>query len=345
MEICRRNKYGYCRYGDNCHFRHEKQICTESSCDVFNCEKRHPKICSWFQQYRRCKFTTFCKYKHINSENIDELINLIEENSKKLLEVNKALEAIKKEEELVKSKEEVFEEKVENRFVEFEGRITALFKLLEEKNEKIVNLESSLRETRESLEQVLNEKNLKKKKKSYNLEDSSKFKCKLCNFQSGSQSGLKTHISRKHTNYADNEVSFKCEICDDKYIKEEYLKEHMITHSYYKSEFLKFKCDECDFWGPNAQTMKMHYYRLHCENISCGICNLEVKDVEELDVHTSTCEIFKCKWCEKSYNNFSDIKSHAKEEHNGKSSCYQYNRMRIHEEYFTDKILYLKDLI
>ena len=26
--ICRRNKHGYCKYGDNCHLRHEKQICT-----------------------------------------------------------------------------------------------------------------------------------------------------------------------------------------------------------------------------------------------------------------------------------------------------------------------------
>ena len=88
MEVCRRNKYGYCKYGDNCHFRHEKQICTDSSCDVFNCEKRHPRICSWFQQYRRCKFTSFCKFKHVNSENIDDLIKLIEENSRKLLEIS-----------------------------------------------------------------------------------------------------------------------------------------------------------------------------------------------------------------------------------------------------------------
>ena len=108
---------------------------------------------------------------------------------------------------------------------------------------------------------------------------------------------------------------------------------------------MKFKCDECDFWGPNAQTMKMHYLRLHCENVSCGICELEFKDVEELDLHTSTCEIFKCKWCYTNYNNFSEIKSHAKKEHNGKSSCCQYKQMGIHEEFFTEKIIYLKDLI
>ena len=33
------------------------------------------------------------------------------------------------------------------------------------------------------------------------------------------------------------------------------MKDHMISHSFEK---LQFKCDECDFWGPNKQTMKMH---------------------------------------------------------------------------------------
>ena len=98
------------------------------------------------------------------------------------------------------------------------------------------------------------------------------------------------------------------------------------------------------------QGKRYFYYEIgclcfHCENVTCGIRDLEVKDVEELDIHTTTCEIFKCKWCDKSYNNFSDIKDHAKTEHNGKSSCYQYNRMRIHKDFFSDKVLWLKDLI
>ena len=71
------------------------------------------------------------------------------------------------------------------------------------------------------------------------------------------------------------------------------------------------QCDECDFWGPNAQTMKMHFQRLHSENVACGICSLEMKDIETLDIHTSTCEIFKCSWCDNSFNNVSDIKSHS----------------------------------
>ena len=36
----------------------------------------------------------------------------------------------------------------------------------------------------------------------------------MCDFQSGSKSGLKTHISRKHTNHTENDVPIKCEICE-----------------------------------------------------------------------------------------------------------------------------------
>ena len=58
--------------------------------------------------------------------------------------------------------------------------------------------------------------------------------------------------------------------------------------------------------------MKMHFRRVHSENISCGICNLEVKDIETLDIHTFTCERFQCNWCAKSFNNVSDMKIHGK---------------------------------
>ena len=46
------------------------------------------------------------------------------------------------------------------------------------------------------------------------------------------------------------------------------------------------------FWGPNAHTIKMHFRRLHCENVSCGICDFEMKDVESLDTNTLTCQRF-----------------------------------------------------
>ena len=56
-----------------------------------------------------------------------------------------------------------------------------------------------------------------------------------------------------------------------------YLREHMISHAY---QNMQFKCDECDFWGPNKHTMKMHIKKIHSEIIACGMCEFEAKDIE-----------------------------------------------------------------
>ena len=39
MKICRRNKYGYCKYGDTCNFKHVKEICKDNKCNIFNLRK------------------------------------------------------------------------------------------------------------------------------------------------------------------------------------------------------------------------------------------------------------------------------------------------------------------
>ena len=43
------------------------------------CEKRHPKICKYFRDYKRCKFTVGCMYKH-------KIFHEIFENIEKKLE-------------------------------------------------------------------------------------------------------------------------------------------------------------------------------------------------------------------------------------------------------------------
>ena len=65
----------------------------------------------------------------------------------------------------------------------------------------------------------------------------------MCDFQSSTSGGLKTHIARKHTNYSKNNLQIKCETCGEDFESEKDLKNHMITHSYSKPEFLKCKCD------------------------------------------------------------------------------------------------------
>ena len=38
----------------------------------------------------------------------------------------------------------------------------------------------------------------------------------------------------------------------------------------------------------------MHIKRNHSEIITCGMCDFEAKDIEILDTHTFTCEMYKC---------------------------------------------------
>ena len=46
-------------------------------------------------------------------------------------------------------------------------------------------------------------------------------------------------VDWKNTNYSENNLPIKCEICGDDFDNERDLKNHMITHSYTKPEFSK----------------------------------------------------------------------------------------------------------
>ena len=63
------NKFGYCKFGGYCRKRHVDKLCDVENCDISSCESRHPRRCKVYEQYGRCKFMEFCKYKH---ENISE---------------------------------------------------------------------------------------------------------------------------------------------------------------------------------------------------------------------------------------------------------------------------------
>ena len=92
----------------------------------------------------------------------------------------------------------------------------------------------------------------------------------------------------------------------------------MISHAYKCSSDLQFKCDECEFWGPNSLTMEVHVKKLHSEKINCGLCNYEASELESLETHMNTCEIYKCSDCKKSVKTLIDMKNHLRNEHNGK---------------------------
>ena len=47
QNVCRKYKYGHCKYGDKCHFRHVKTICVEKNCNEFFVRKDIPKFATF----------------------------------------------------------------------------------------------------------------------------------------------------------------------------------------------------------------------------------------------------------------------------------------------------------
>ena len=163
------------------------------------------------------------------------------------------------------------------------------------------------------------------------------FKCEMCDFQTNSKQGLKTHIARKHTKLSNEVFPKKCELCNRDIENSTEMKKHLISHSYKCSSKLKYKCDECDFWGPNELTLEMHVRKYHSENITCGMCECEAKDSENLEIHTFTCEIFQCNFCYEKFKNVQEMKTHWRNDHDGKSiTIKHFKRERDNHEFFED---------
>ena len=53
-----------------CKFKHNNETCVNQNCNVYDCERRHPKICNFQRDYGFFKFTTFCKYDHRKPKDI-----------------------------------------------------------------------------------------------------------------------------------------------------------------------------------------------------------------------------------------------------------------------------------
>ena len=115
QKICFRNKFGYCKYCERCRFRHENEQCEDNECEVYNCEKRHPRNCKHFRQYGYCKFTTFCKFKHIKQVHIAENSDKTDKLEKKLETLHIPKENKRNEEDLSKIKSFLCDNNVNNK--------------------------------------------------------------------------------------------------------------------------------------------------------------------------------------------------------------------------------------
>ena len=174
--------------------------------------------------------------------------------------------------------------------------------------------------------------------------EAEKLQCSYWDFQTVSKQGLKTHLKRKHTSYNLENYPMKCTICEEEMKNKEEMKDHMVTHSYIDTTDFIFKCEDCDFWGPNSITMKVHNQKSHGEQKSCGLCNHEFSENENLETHLFTCEIYKCDSCSQKFKSLPDIKGHISEEHKRNTVILHSKINRDNSEHAVEMTHYSKDL-
>ena len=134
QNVCRKNKFGYCSYVDTCHYRHINEICSDENCSVFNCEERHPRMCNYFKEFGRCKFTTYCKYDHTKEINIKT-------SNEKLLKLEKEFEELRHMEEELKVGKSDLEKQLNEEIVALEKKVDSLVNALEKKDSVISSIE------------------------------------------------------------------------------------------------------------------------------------------------------------------------------------------------------------
>ena len=69
--------------------------------------------------------------------------------------------------------------------------------------------------------------------------------------------------------------------------------------------------------GSNDTTMEVHIGKEHCEKIECGMCDSVFNDLETLETHLSTWEIYKCYKCNFITTKLPEMKIPLDDKHNG----------------------------
>ena len=292
-EKCQYYNRGYCKNGEACQDYHPDKVCPDQNYFDEKCKLRHPNPCRFGQ---RCIFNKkkICSFSHVTIVSDDRF----EEMERRLINLEKNKQASND-----------FAKKMEKKCEVFENRIEMLKKTVEEKEQQVSALADKLNTLEIFVDTKLSdfETSLKTNVK--------RFKCEKCDFSTTSENGLKTHVTRKHKNPQDNTQDIfpkQCSLCDQNVNNKKEMKKHMRTHSY---KWVQFQCEHCEFIGGEEIDMEVHTAKLHGENIECGLCDYEATDVENLEIHLTTCEYYKCGLCGEIIWQFTNIKGHILAKH------------------------------
>ena len=136
-DICKFNKMGYCKFKDHCRYMHVNDICEDEECNAISCRKRHPKLCFYFDTYKRCKFGQFCRFLHKETNGNDALSK---ENENLVLRTIELESEIQNKNEKISKLEKETEQK-DKRIKQAEKQIEENYKTIKDLNHQVEAME------------------------------------------------------------------------------------------------------------------------------------------------------------------------------------------------------------
>ena len=254
QNVCKRNKFGYCKYKDMCRNMHVDQKCENPSCDIPKCIQRHPVPCKFYHKFNRCKFNP-CKYSHdVNVQRNTDFETLKEETAAKFNEIKNMLNEKEKLEKKISDSDKKLKE-FENKISELEG------KLIEkaERDDRNTLKKRNILQRLEDIETRSDEKDIQIKILSEKIE------------------GLEIKLKQRNDNIDIENDENETENLD--------LPLKQPSSDPASSEVKK--CEKCDYTADNDADMKIHMQAKHKRNktIKCWRCDYRTKNKTELTEH------------------------------------------------------------
>ena len=222
--FCLFNKFGHCKFGDICRLEHFRSICDDCDCKINTCEKRHPRECKFWNEYHRCRFGSYCSFKH---KSLD-VFNPTETNVENKLKIMKAKI---KQLEIVINEKETFEKKLNDALEHF--------KAIEARVDKVEgSFNSDTRDVTAPSDNILEKVNVSIceavesalapfSAAQENLERSTESKFGELQDQLSSLLTLQRHPANDHK---ERPISYQCEVCGQQFYHERELKNHVRTN-------------------------------------------------------------------------------------------------------------------
>ena len=151
------------------------------------------------------------------------------------------------------------------------------------------------------------------------IHDMVKHECSICQLQLGSESALKGHKKRLHSNI---EKKYVCDLCGNAFIKQKELENHSKIHT--NNEDSEEKCEHCEYktWSKLYMTRHKltHFPEKRDLKFQCHSCDYKTWSRKKLTRHMNvhiTLELVKCNLCPKIYKHKEYLRVHQQISHQG----------------------------